>query len=84
MDYSRVLTRHEQGWVDVVSDDLETVYRGARAAVKAKENTSIAFHGNIVDLLGFLIKKEFRITSYNVCYTKLLRLHSHSCTRTVL
>ena len=74
VDSSRVLTRHEQGWVDVVSDDLETVCRTAEAAVRAKENTSIAYHGNIVDLLDFLIKKDLRVdlltdqTSCHVVY----------------
>ncbi|MGD9687907.1 MAG: urocanate hydratase [Desulfobacter sp.] len=74
VDSSRVLTRHEQGWVNVVSDDLERVYRRAKSAVKAKENTSIAFHGNIVDLLDFLIKKNLTVdllsdqTSCHVVY----------------
>ena len=74
VDESRVKTRHDQGWVDVVSDDLETVYQTAKAAVNAKENTSIAFHGNVVDLLDFLVKKDLKIdllsdqTSCHVVY----------------
>ncbi len=74
VDYSRVKTRHDQGWVDVVSDDLETVYKTARAAVEAKKNTSIAYHGNVVDLLDFLVKKDLKVdllsdqTSCHVVY----------------
>ena len=74
VDDSRVKTRHEQGWVDVVSDDLETVYKTAKAAVKAKENTSIAFHGNVVDLLDFLLRTDLKVdllsdqTSCHVVY----------------
>ncbi len=74
VDYSRVKTRHDQGWVDVVSDDLETVYKTAGAAVEAKKNTSIAYHGNVVDLLDFLVKKDLKVdllsdqTSCHVVY----------------
>jgi len=45
VDYSRIKTRHSQGWVDVVSDDLETVYTAAKEAKTAKKNTSIGYHG---------------------------------------
>ena len=74
VDESRVQTRHSQGWVDVVSNDLETVYQTAKAAVKAKENTSIAYHGNVVDLLAFLLDKDLKVdllsdqTSCHVVY----------------
>lgn len=74
VDFSRIETRHSQGWVDVVSDDLETVYETARQAVEKKENTSIAYHGNIVDLIEFLIGKDLKVdllsdqTSCHVVY----------------
>lgn len=74
VDYSRVETRHSQGWVDVVSDDLEEVLSAAKAAVAAKENTSIAYHGNVVDLLAFLAEKDLKVdllsdqTSCHVVY----------------
>ncbi|MEH0020669.1 MAG: urocanate hydratase [Desulfobacter sp.] len=74
VDASRVQTRHSQGWVDVISDDLETVYKTAKAAVAARDNTSIAYHGNVVDLIEFLLEKDLKVdllsdqTSCHVVY----------------
>ncbi len=74
VDYSRVETRHSQGWVDVVTDDLEEVVAIAMKAVHEKTNTSIAFHGNVVDLLEFMAQKQVKIdllsdqTSCHVVY----------------
>jgi urocanate hydratase len=74
VDYSRIETRHSQGWVDVVSDDLEIVYAKAKSAKEAKQNTSIAFHGNVVDLIEFLNGKDMKVellsdqTSCHVVY----------------
>jgi urocanate hydratase len=74
VDYSRIVTRHEQGWVDRVSDSLEEVCRMAAEAVKEKQNTSIAYHGNIVDLLDYLAENQLKVdllsdqTSCHVVY----------------
>jgi len=74
VDLSRVQTRHAQGWVDVVSADLETVYKTAKAGAAARKNTSIAFHGNVVDLLAFLLTTDLKVdllsdqTSCHVVY----------------
>lgn len=74
VDYSRIQTRHSQGWVDVVSDDLETVYTAAKEAKAARLNTSIAFHGNVVDLIEFLNGTDLKVdllsdqTSCHVAY----------------
>ena len=54
VDMSRIETRHQQGWVDTVSADLKEVVRLAQRSLAEKANTSIAYHGNIVDLLGYL------------------------------
>ncbi len=56
VDLSRIKTRYEQGWVDVVSSDLDEVVSLASKAVKEKSAASIAFHGNIVDLLEHIVK----------------------------
>ncbi len=58
VDLSRIKTRHEQGWVDVVSSDPDEVMSIASKAVKEKSATSIAFHGNIVDLLEYIVKRN--------------------------
>lgn len=74
VDYSRIATRHEQGWVDKVSADLAEVCDMAMKAVKAGDNTSIAYHGNIVDLLDYLAAEKVKVdllsdqTSCHVVY----------------
>ncbi len=74
VDYSRIVTRHEQGWVDKVSDSLEEVCNMAMEGVADKANTSIAYHGNIVDLLDYLAANRIKVdllsdqTSCHVVY----------------
>ncbi|MBF0205029.1 MAG: urocanate hydratase [Desulfamplus sp.] len=99
VDLSRIKTRHEQGWVDMVSSDPDEVLALASKAValaklssvaSTGENfastgekvqsdtsqcaTSIAFHGNIVDLLEHIVKNRFKVdllsdqTSCHVVY----------------
>ena len=74
VDFSRIETRHQEGWVDVVSANLEeTVNLAAKAKIK-QENISIAYHGNIVDLLEYLIEADIVVellsdqTSCHVVY----------------
>ena len=43
-------TRHEQGWVDEVIDDLHLLEGRVRKAKANKEIVSIAYQGNIVDV----------------------------------
>ncbi|MBQ9707781.1 MAG: urocanate hydratase [Firmicutes bacterium] len=61
VDASRIETRHSQGWVDVVSDDIDQVFALAAEKKEAKESISIAYHGNIVDLLEEAVKRDFHI-----------------------
>ncbi|SDP30862.1 urocanate hydratase [Desulforhopalus singaporensis] len=61
VDYSRVLTRHEQGWVDTVSSSLEEVCDIATKAVAEKANTSVAYHGNVIELLEYLGKHHVKV-----------------------
>lgn len=61
VDYSRIKTRHEQGWVSEISGDLEEVFRIADQAVSDKKPVSIAYHGNIVDLLEYAVEHELKI-----------------------
>ena len=74
VDYSRIQTRHTQGWVDEVSDKLEEVVSIAAKAVAGKKNTSIAYHGNVVDLLEYLAEHKVSVdllsdqTSCHVVY----------------
>ena len=50
VDLSRIQTRHKQGWVSLVSDDLDVVFAEAHKALDAGVSTSIAYHGNIVEI----------------------------------
>lgn len=42
--------RHEQGWVDVLIDNLDDLVKRVKEAKETKEVVSIAFIGNIVDV----------------------------------
>ena len=53
VDRSRIETRHSQGWVGRVSSDLAEVERWAAEAIAAREPLSIAYHGNVVDMLEY-------------------------------
>lgn len=74
VDDSRIETRHKQGWVQKVSANLSEVFKWAAEAVARKETTSIAYHGNIVDLLEYAVAHNIRIdllsdqTSCHVAY----------------
>ncbi len=61
VDASRIQTRHEQGWVNKVSADLEEVFAIAQEYMVKKESISIAYHGNIVDLLEYAVEKNIHI-----------------------
>ena len=61
VDMSRIVTRHSQGWVDVVKTDLADVFATAREYLDKKESITIAYHGNIVDLLEYADKVNFHI-----------------------
>ncbi len=51
-------TRHSQGWVDEVYDDADLLIKRALTAREKKEAVSLAYQGNVVDLLEYLVLKE--------------------------
>ena len=53
VDLSRIETRHSQGWVSLVTDSPKVAFDKAAEFVDKKEPISIAYHGNIVDLLEY-------------------------------
>lgn len=61
VDKSRIDTRLEQGWIDRMTDDLDEALEWAQDAVKNKKTLSIAYLGNIVDLLEYIEKKDIHI-----------------------
>lgn len=61
VDYSRIQTRHSQGWVSKITSDIQAAFDIATDAVKHKKPLSIAYHGNIVDLLEYAAANEISI-----------------------
>ncbi len=53
VDASRIETRRKQGWVEQVTDRIEEAFTLAQEAIREKRPLSIAYHGNIVDLLEY-------------------------------
>lgn len=74
VDASRIHTRLEQGWVSKMSANLDEVFRVAAEYREKKQPISIAYHGNIVDLLEYAVIKNINIdllsdqTSCHVAY----------------
>ncbi|MEA1973488.1 MAG: urocanate hydratase, partial [Candidatus Cloacimonadota bacterium] len=58
VDKSRIDTRHNQGWVKLVSSDLSQIAEWLNKYRDAKKSVSIAYHGNIVDLLEYFDKNN--------------------------
>ncbi len=61
VDYSRIQTRHQQGWVDLVIDDPLKAFDEAKKAIKEKKALAIAYYGNVVTLLEFALKNNIKI-----------------------
>lgn len=53
--------RYEQGWVDELHDNLDTVMQHIRRAVDAKLDLSIAYVGNVVDLWERLVQEDMTV-----------------------
>ena len=61
VDYSRIVTRHSQGWVQYITEDMGEAFRMAQEAMDRKEPCSIAYHGNVVDLLEYAVANNIHI-----------------------
>jgi len=61
VDLSRIETRHRQGWVDVILTDHNELFAMAKEKIDKKEGISIAYHGNMVDLLEAAVIENFPI-----------------------
>jgi len=61
VDYSRIKTRHQQGWVAKVSGNLDEIMRWVDEYRKSKKPVSIAYHGNIVDLWEYCVTNDIKI-----------------------
>ncbi len=61
VDASRIETRRSQGWVTEVTDSIPEAFRMAEEAMESKEPISIAYHGNIIDLLEWAVANDKKI-----------------------
>ena len=60
VDYSRIQTRHSQGWVARVSSNLEEIFAWVDEYRKSGKAVSIAYHGNVVDLLEYVDQHDIK------------------------
>jgi urocanate hydratase len=61
VDISRIQTRYEQGWVSCIAESCEEAVKISQEKLAAKEACAVAYHGNIVDLLEYLIAKNIHV-----------------------
>ncbi len=61
VDFSRIQTRHEQGWVDSWHDDCGKLFEEVSVYLGKKEGRAIAYYGNIVDLLQYAVDHNITI-----------------------
>ncbi|MFT8390098.1 MAG: urocanate hydratase [Sporolactobacillus sp.] len=61
VDPSRIETRLKQGWVGMSSSDLAEVFKVAAEYMKNKQTISIAYEGNIVDLLDYAVSHAIKV-----------------------
>ena len=61
VDSSRIETRLRQGWVGSVTDSMTEAFDRAQEAKRQGKPMSIAYHGNIVDLLEYAVKENIFI-----------------------
>ncbi len=61
VDESRIKTRMDQGWVSAKTDDIEEAFRLAEEAMAERRPISVAYHGNVVDLLEYAVRNNKKI-----------------------
>ncbi|MBQ9949607.1 MAG: urocanate hydratase [Clostridia bacterium] len=61
VDISRVMTRYNQGWVSKYSDSLDECAAWAKEALEKKTACAIAYVGNVIDLLEYVLKNDIHV-----------------------
>lgn len=61
VDASRIETRRSQGWVQEVTSDIAEAFRLAEEAAAEKRPISIAYHGNVIDVLEYAVEHDKKI-----------------------
>lgn len=61
VDESRIITRHEQGWVDIITRSPKETFDLVNEKRETKEAIAIAYHGNIIELLEYAYNHKIHI-----------------------
>ncbi|CEI72005.1 urocanate hydratase [Romboutsia hominis] len=61
VDYSRIETRYNQGWVSKIANTCEEAFNLAKEYMDKRKECAIAYHGNIVDLLEYAVNNNIFI-----------------------
>ena len=61
VDISRIQTRYDQGWVSCIAESCEEAVRIAQEKLAEGAAYAIAYHGNIVDLLEYLLANDIHV-----------------------
>ncbi len=61
VDFSRIETRRTQGWVHRVTDSAAEAFEWAQSACEERRSESVAYYGNVVDLLEYAAENDIRI-----------------------
>ncbi|MCD6482327.1 MAG: urocanate hydratase [Candidatus Izimaplasma sp.] len=61
VDFSRIKTRHLQGWVSYIANSPKEAFNKASEYLIKKEPLAIAYNGNIVDLLEYSVENNIYI-----------------------
>jgi urocanate hydratase len=61
VDWSRIETRLDQGWVQRWSADLDEVFSWVDEARSERSALSIAYYGNVVDLWEYVVARDIEV-----------------------
>lgn len=61
VDASKIELRRRLGWISLTAETCEEAFRLAREWGEKKQPISIAYHGNVVDLLQYAVDHEIHI-----------------------
>ncbi|GMQ61032.1 urocanate hydratase [Vallitalea maricola] len=61
VDYSRIKTRYEQGWISEITNTPKEAFSLAKECIENNKSYAIAYHGNIVDLLQYAVDEDIHI-----------------------
>lgn len=61
VDYSRIETRFNQGWVSKVTNNLEDIFNWVSEYKQRQEPISIAYHGNIIDIWRYVVDHNIEV-----------------------